>query len=221
MKYLLAAGSALLGAAAVLGSSAQPAATATQTVGVADNEYQPAAITITAGDTVEWDWTGTAPHSVTADDNSFDSGELTGTQQAFSRVFSAAGTYGYYCTVHGAALMSGTITVQEAATPTATNTSGATNTPGTPSATAERSDTPVPTGTAEPTFTTQTTATPQPVDAAPIAATAPGGGAGDASTLPTSGDGGDAGGASAMPIVLGIAGGLMIAVAVGGRALRR
>ena len=47
-------------------------------------------------------------HSVT-----FDDGVTSPTQDqgTFSRIFNAAGTYNYHCSIHGAA-MSGTITVQ-------------------------------------------------------------------------------------------------------------
>jgi plastocyanin len=47
-------------------------------------------------------------HSVTFDDGS---GSVTQDHGTFSKVFNAAGTFNYHCSVHGAA-MAGSITVQ-------------------------------------------------------------------------------------------------------------
>jgi plastocyanin len=127
--------------------------------------------TITAGDTVMWTWSGTATHSVTADDNSFDdpagSAKASG---AFGHTFNTPGTFAYYCRVHGAPGgngMSGTIVVQAAAA-----TSTPTSSPTLPAAT----DTPpatrtAATGTNTPAATTSPTATNTPAAAT---ATAPG-----------------------------------------------
>lgn len=64
---------------------------------------------ITAGDTVTWnfDQAGNPEHSVTAYDNSFDSGLLVTGQ--YSRTFDTVGEFGYFCLPHS--FMSGTITV--------------------------------------------------------------------------------------------------------------
>lgn len=74
--------------------------------------------TIRPGDTVLWTWIGTF-HSVTADDDSFDSG-VHNPPFTFSRTFSEAGEYGYYCSIHGGPGigMFGRISVQAAAAPT-------------------------------------------------------------------------------------------------------
>jgi uncharacterized repeat protein (TIGR01451 family) len=61
--------------------------------------YQPNPITVKAGDTVTWTNSGSLAHSVTADDNSFDSG-LVNAGSTFSHTFSAAGTFAYHCTPH-------------------------------------------------------------------------------------------------------------------------
>lgn len=99
-------------------TSAQTATRATtfaeSSVEIVDFDYQPGAITIKAGDTVTWTQTGEEPHTVTADDGSFDSGELD-TGGAFSMRFDEPGTYGYYCTLHGGPGgegMSGVVTVE-------------------------------------------------------------------------------------------------------------
>jgi plastocyanin len=75
-------------------------ALATVSVEVVDFDYRPGSATIAPGDTIEWNFTGDAPHTVTADDASFDSGQLTSGEN-FSMRFDEVGTYRYYCTLHG------------------------------------------------------------------------------------------------------------------------
>jgi plastocyanin len=72
-------------------------------------------LTIDVGDTVKWTWTDTFPHTVENDAGStetFDSGTKTGLGQTYSYTFSVIGTNPYFCGIHGAGSMSGTITVQ-------------------------------------------------------------------------------------------------------------
>src|SRR5581483_4821767 len=92
------------------------------TVQAVDNAFQPQTITVAAGTTITWTNAGKAPHTVTADDNSWDSGNLA-PGQSFSHTFDQPATVGYHCQYHGAAGsgMFGTITVsaaQPAAAPT-------------------------------------------------------------------------------------------------------
>jgi len=55
---------------------------------------------IAPGQTVVWNNPDIPTHTVTADDTSFDSGDVTpGTQ--FSMEFDTPGTYPYYCQYHG------------------------------------------------------------------------------------------------------------------------
>jgi plastocyanin len=78
-------------------------------IAVCDNHYNPATVSVPAGTTVNWTWKGTTGHSVTFTSGiTHDSGVKT--TGGDSQLFSAAGTYTYECTVHGAA-MSGTINV--------------------------------------------------------------------------------------------------------------
>ena len=68
--------------------------------GTITNTFEPATVTVSVGDTVEWTWEGF--HNVVADDGTFNSGEATdgGT---FSHTFTEAGEFPYYCSVHGSA----------------------------------------------------------------------------------------------------------------------
>ncbi len=82
-------------------------------VTVGDNFFQPAGVTVTRTDgaaEVVWNWTGSNQHNVT-----FDAGpphSATQTSGSFSRSFSEAGAFTYICTIHGRAVMSGTVTVE-------------------------------------------------------------------------------------------------------------
>jgi len=98
-------------------ATAQPTDTATpggatggSTVEVGDNFFKPETLNVSAGTTVTWDWIGSAPHNVVADDESFKSETLTGSDKTFTHTFETAGTFEYICTVHGQS-MSGTIIV--------------------------------------------------------------------------------------------------------------
>jgi len=83
-------------------------------VAVVDDAYQPGSVTVTAGDSVTWTHQGSNPHTVTADDGSFDSGAMA-SGDSFGHTFQSAGTYSYFCEVHGQS-MSGSVTVEAAAT---------------------------------------------------------------------------------------------------------
>jgi plastocyanin len=82
-------------------------------VRIVDSEFQPRQLTVKAGATVTWKNEGKMAHTVTADDGSFESPAL-GAGKTFSRQFTEAGTYRYYCAFHGGAGgdgMSGTVVV--------------------------------------------------------------------------------------------------------------
>lgn len=79
-------------------------------VNVTDNVFVPAETTVKVGQDVVWDQSGIAPHTVTADDESFDSHpDCSGANQAacmqrgdtYTRTFDKPGRYGYYCRIHG------------------------------------------------------------------------------------------------------------------------
>src|SRR5690349_12541819 len=98
-------------------AGAAPRAAETKNVTIKDFAFDPKTISVNAGDTITWTNDGPSPHTVTADDGSFDSGNLDkgGT---FSHTFDKAGTFAYFCKYHGSkggAGMSASITVAEAA----------------------------------------------------------------------------------------------------------
>lgn len=71
--------------------------------------FDPATVTVNAGDTVTWVNEDATKHDVVADNGEFTS-NLLDTGQAFSFTFSQAGTYRYHCSVHSG--MNGTVIVQ-------------------------------------------------------------------------------------------------------------
>ncbi len=91
------------------GPAASPsAATGGASAQIANFAFAPADITVTVGETVMWTNTDSASHTVTADDGSFDSGQIaSGT--TFEQAFTRPGTYTYRCTIHSS--MTGTVTV--------------------------------------------------------------------------------------------------------------
>ena len=68
-------------------------------------------VVITQGDTVRWTWQDNFAHTVTANGGQFNSGVLVGLGTQYSFTFNAAGAFPYFCGVHGAANMDGTIQV--------------------------------------------------------------------------------------------------------------
>ena len=97
--------------------------TASQNVTLKDNLFDPKTITVNVGDTVMWTDQGQNEHTVTADDGSFDSGDLkVGEKTSFSFTFTKAGTFAYHCKYHGAIGMVGTLVVQAAGAPAAPTT---------------------------------------------------------------------------------------------------
>lgn len=96
---------------AVTGSSV------THIVNVEDFQFNPAHITIAAGDIVEWQWTGDIAHTTTSDasdgSDSWNSG-LLGNGEIFQSPVLSAGIHPYYCIPHGGPGgqgMSGSVTV--------------------------------------------------------------------------------------------------------------
>jgi plastocyanin len=84
-------------------------AAASASVSIGDNFFSPASVSISVGDTVTWANNGQAQHSATANNGSFDTG-VFGPGSSRSQTFNRAGTFSYYCTVHGQS-QSGTVRV--------------------------------------------------------------------------------------------------------------
>lgn len=71
--------------------------------------FNPKTVTVKVGQTVEWKWNDQGnPHTVTADNGSFDSGTCQ-PGSSYTQTFSTAGSIAYHCTLHQG--MTGTITV--------------------------------------------------------------------------------------------------------------
>jgi plastocyanin len=85
-------------------------------VSIVDFAFQPTSIEVPAGSTVTWTNAGAATHTVTADDGTFDSGQLKPGAN-FSQTFTTPGTYTYHCEIHPQ--MTGTVVVTAAAAPAA------------------------------------------------------------------------------------------------------
>ncbi|HEX5590957.1 MAG TPA: right-handed parallel beta-helix repeat-containing protein [Candidatus Limnocylindrales bacterium] len=65
-----------------------------------DDFYNPEIVRVEVGAEVEWENSGRNPHTVTADDGSFDSGVLE-TGDEFSHVFETEGVFRFTCLLHG------------------------------------------------------------------------------------------------------------------------
>lgn len=78
-------------------------------VSIVNMAFSPVTLTVTAGSTITWTNNDNMTHTVTADDNSFDSGNIA-MGSKYSKTFSTAGTYTYHCTIHPN--MKGTIIVK-------------------------------------------------------------------------------------------------------------
>ena len=79
--------------------AAASASAMTHDVSIADFAFQPADLTVGIGDTVVWTNNDLYPHTVTASDNSFDSGNLTN-GATFAHVFTEASDHAYVCLYH-------------------------------------------------------------------------------------------------------------------------
>lgn len=83
-----------------------------QHVAIVGIRFFPRNITIHAGTTVHWMDFGILPHTVTSDDESWDSGTMH-FGDTFQRKFNTVGVFPYHCHFHEALGMVGIITVVE------------------------------------------------------------------------------------------------------------
>jgi plastocyanin len=97
------------GAATTAGGTGTSGATEGNQVVMRNLSFEPATITVSAGDTVTWTNEDSTSHTVTADGGEFDSGSLAN-GDSFSFTFETAGTIAYHCSIHPT--MEGTVVVQ-------------------------------------------------------------------------------------------------------------
>ena len=125
---VVAAALLLVGALAVAaGAATAPTAAGPKTVSLGDNFYKPTKVTVTAGTTVTWKWTGGNTHNVTvvSGPEKFHSGDQdTG---AYSHTMVKPGTYQIVCTFHPG--MSLTLKVKKAPAGAKTTTTTTTTPP--------------------------------------------------------------------------------------------
>jgi halocyanin-like protein len=86
-------------------------------VGVSSNgsnfAFGPSAISVDAGTRVVWEWTGEGgSHSVTAENDDFNSGLHSAEGHTFSRVFRSSGLWLYFCSPHRSLGMKGAVLVE-------------------------------------------------------------------------------------------------------------
>lgn len=86
-----------------------PTAPAGTSVTMGGSRFTPSALTIESGETVRWFNDDASPHTVSAGDGGWDSGNLV-PGQAFERRFADPGSYAYLCRYHPG--MIGTIEVE-------------------------------------------------------------------------------------------------------------
>ena len=72
-------------------------------------QFAPASREIAVGETAQWINNDNIPHTIVADDNSFQSPTLQA-GESFNFTFVQAGTFSYHCSIHPS--MKGTITVK-------------------------------------------------------------------------------------------------------------
>jgi plastocyanin len=89
------------------GSAEPPPSVEGPGVAVRDYEFEPASLTVEAGDAVTWVWEGRASHDVVG--QGFESNEQS--SGTFGHVFEQPGTHAYECTIHPG--MEGSIVVED------------------------------------------------------------------------------------------------------------
>jgi plastocyanin len=90
----------LIGFAATTVLCALPAQSATNhAVTIQGMKFNPADLTIKAGDTVTFTNMDGAPHTASADNGSFDTGKLN-TNKSAALTFGAKGEFAYHCNIH-------------------------------------------------------------------------------------------------------------------------
>ena len=81
------------------GSSSTVPAESTTEVDISDFKFAPEVVTVEAGAELTWTNSDDAPHTATADDSSFDTGDLD-KGDSKTVTFDEPGTFSYYCRFH-------------------------------------------------------------------------------------------------------------------------
>ncbi|HET6970582.1 MAG TPA: cupredoxin family copper-binding protein [Phenylobacterium sp.] len=97
MRFLLPA---LCATAALALAAPAPAAPAPVAVKIGNFTFNAPVITVTPGTTVTWVNEDDIPHTVVADDKKTFRSKVLDSGESFSFTFTAAGTYGYFCSIH-------------------------------------------------------------------------------------------------------------------------
>jgi plastocyanin len=96
-----------------------PAQAAQVNVSIQGNNFNPPSVTINVNDVVQWRNQDLVQHNVYSDETpELRSEGNLGTNATYTFTFGRAGTFNYYCTIHGKADMSGQVIVQAPATTT-------------------------------------------------------------------------------------------------------
>jgi plastocyanin len=90
-------------------STTAPEAEGGEEVTIVAEDFSLTSVTAKPGEDVYLDNTGEKPHTVTADDGSFDTGSTAPGAESEFTAPSEPGTYGYHCSIHPT--MTGTLTV--------------------------------------------------------------------------------------------------------------
>lgn len=114
---LLSGAGAVLGGAQVLAADSRVAIVEGSVGDTSSWKFTPAEVTVSVGSTVTWRNDGQLDHTATADNGSFDSGNLA-TGKEFKFTFSTPGEFSYNCKPHP--FMTGVVKVTGAAAPPTT-----------------------------------------------------------------------------------------------------
>jgi plastocyanin len=91
------------------GTGCNDAGAAAAVTATGSSTFNPAAVTVQAGETVCWQNDGVEAHTVTSNDGTT-FGVTLGTRTTYQHTFAAPGTYPYHCEFHSN--MTGTVTVE-------------------------------------------------------------------------------------------------------------
>src|SRR5712692_2104690 len=113
-RFFFAAAAVAAANIALLALGMAPALGGSTTVETQEFKFIPDTITVKVGDSIIFKNTGQAPHTATAKDKSFDTGNINAGESK-TVTFSKAGSIAFVCTYHESLGMVGTINVEGAA----------------------------------------------------------------------------------------------------------